>query len=253
MALRGRSALADGPFFMKAANGPSNDVDLQLPPAAALYSNERGLSKREAVMTDDILRKNIEGSIEVHNRLLEACLPAMTIAAGALIAAYRNGRKALFFGNGGSAADAQHLAAEFLGRYLRERSPLPALALHANTSAVTAIANDYGYEHVFSRQLQALAVAGDVAVGISTSGNSQSVLEALTIAREMGVYTIGLTGAAGGRMRGLVDVLIAAPSNETPRIQECHILVGHALCDAVEQAVSAAPSAMGKSATGKQR
>jgi D-sedoheptulose 7-phosphate isomerase len=204
-------------------------------------------------MTDDILRKNIESSIEVHSRLLEACLPAMTVAAGALIAAYRNGRKALFFGNGGSAADAQHLAAEFLGRYLRERSPLPALALHANTSAVTAIANDYGYEHVFSRQLQALAVAGDVAVGISTSGNSQSVLEAITVAREMGVYTIGLTGAAGGRMRGLVDVLIAAPSDETPRIQECHILVGHALCDAVEQAVAAAPSAMGKSAAGKQR
>src|SRR4029077_12014599 len=101
-------------------------------------------------------RKNIEGSIEVHNRLLDACLPAMTQAAEALIAAYRSGHKALFFGNGGSAADAQHLAAEFLGRYLRERSPLPAVALHANTSAVTAIANDYGYDHVFSRQLQAL-------------------------------------------------------------------------------------------------
>ena len=204
-------------------------------------------------MTDDILRKNIESSIEVHGRLLEACLPAMTVAADALIAAYRSGRKALFFGNGGSAADAQHLAAEFLGRYMLERRPMPAVALHANTSAVTAIANDYGYEHAFSRQLQALAVAGDVAVGISTSGNSQSVLEAITVAREMGVYTIGLTGAAGGRMRGLVDVLIAAPSNETPRIQECHILVGHALCDAVEQAFAVAPAAMGKSAAGKQR
>ena len=204
-------------------------------------------------MKDDILRKNIESSIEVHSRLLGACLPAMTAAAGALITAYRSGHKALFFGNGGSAADAQHLAAEFLGRYLLDRHPMPALALHANTSAVTAIANDYGYEHVFARQLQALAVAGDVAVGISTSGNSQSVLEAITIAREMGVYTIGLTGAAGGRMRGLVDVLIAAPSNETPRIQECHILVGHALCDAVEQAFAESPAAMGKSATGKQR
>src|SRR5271169_1517541 len=138
-------------------------------------------------MTANILRKNLEDSLEVHGRLMEACLPAMTVAAEALIAAYRSGRKALFFGNGGSAADAQHLAAEFLGRYLRERQPMPAVALDANTSAVTAIANDYGYEHVFSRQLQALAVAGDVAVGISTSGNSQSVLEALTIAREMGV------------------------------------------------------------------
>ena len=202
-------------------------------------------------MTDNILRKNIESSIEVHGRILEACLPAMTAAAGALIAAYRNGHKALFFGNGGSAADAQHLAAEFLGRYLRERRPLPAVALHTNASAVTAIANDYGYEHVFSRQLQALATAGDVAVGISTSGNSQNILEALTVARKMGVYTIGLTGASGGRMRELVDVLIAAPSNETPRIQECHILVGHALCDAVEQAIAAATAAMGASATVK--
>jgi D-sedoheptulose 7-phosphate isomerase len=202
-------------------------------------------------MMDDILRKNIESSIEVHSRLLKACLPGMTVAAGALVAAYRRGRKALFFGNGGSAADAQHLAAEFIGRYLRERRPLPAMALHANTSAMTSIANDYGYEHVFSRQLQALAVAGDVAVGISTSGNSPSIIEGVTIARRMGVYTIGLTGASGGRLRELVDVLIAVPSNETPRVQECHILVGHALCDAVEQAIAAAPAAMGVSATVK--
>ena len=202
-------------------------------------------------MTDDILRKNIESSIEVHSQLLKACLPAMTVAADALIAAYRSGRKALFFGNGGSAADAQHLAAEFLGRYLLERPPMPAVALHANTSAVTAIANDYGYDHVFSRQLQALAVAGDVAVGISTSGNSRNITDALRVARKMGVYTIGLTGASGGRMRELVDVLIAAPSNETPRIQECHLLVGHALCDAVEQAVFAARAALGASATVK--
>jgi D-sedoheptulose 7-phosphate isomerase len=202
-------------------------------------------------MTDRILRKNIEGSIEVHRRLLEACLPAMTVAADALITAYRGGRKALFFGNGGSAADAQHLAAEFLGRFLLDRRPLPALALHTDTSAVTSIANDYGYEHVFSRQLQALAVVGDVAVGISTSGTSQNVLEALKVARKMGLYTIGLSGASGGRMRDLVDVLIAAPSSETPRIQECHILVGHALCDAVEQALAATPAAMEVSATRK--
>jgi D-sedoheptulose 7-phosphate isomerase len=205
----------------------------------------------KAIVTDNILRKNIESSIEVHARLVDACLPAMTVAANALIAAYRGGRKALFFGNGGSAADAQHLAAEFLGRYLIERRPMPAVALHANTSAVTSIANDYGYEHVFSRQIQALGVAGDVAVGISTSGNSLNVLEALRAARQMGLYTIGLTGAGGGSMRELVDVLIAAPSSETPRIQECHILVGHALCDAVEQALVAAPAARGVSATRK--
>ncbi len=202
-------------------------------------------------MTDNILRQNIESSIEVHRRVLEACLPAMTAAAAALVTAYRAGGKAIFFGNGGSAADAQHFAAEFLGRYLRERRPLPALALHANTSAVTAIANDYGYDHVFARQLQAFGAAGDVAVGISTSGNSNSVNEALVAARKMGLITIGLTGATGGRMRDLVDVLISAPSNETPRIQECHILIGHALCDAVEQAITASPSATGVSAPGK--
>lgn len=202
-------------------------------------------------MTDDILRKNIHASVQVHGRLMEACLPAMTIAADALVAAYLSGHKALFFGNGGSATDAQHLAAEFLGRYLRERRPLPAVALHDNASAVTAIANDYGYEHVFSRQLQALAVPGDIAVAISTSGNSESIVEAVTIARAAGVYTIGLTGASGGRLRGLVDVLIAVPSDETPRVQECHILVGHALCDAVEQAIAAAPLAIGISATVK--
>lgn len=189
-------------------------------------------------MTEKILRQNIESSIQVHNRVLDACLPSMIAAVDALISAYRSGHKAIFFGNGGSAADAQHLAAEFLGRYLRERRAMPALALHANTSAVTAIANDYGYDHVFSRQLQGFAVAGDVAVGISTSGNSKSVLEALTVARKMGVVTIGLSGASGGRMRELVDVLIAAPTGETPRIQECHILIGHAICDAVEQAMA---------------
>ena len=193
-------------------------------------------------MSINILRNNIERSLEVHNRLLETCLPAMTSAANTLISAYRNGHKALFFGNGGSAADAQHLAAEFLGRYLRERQPLPAVALHANSSAVTAIANDYGYDQVFARQLEALAAPGDVAVGISTSGNSPSVIEAMASARRLGLVTIGLTGSSGGRLRAAVDILIAAPSDETPRIQECHILVGHALCDAVEQALTAPDS-----------
>jgi len=189
-------------------------------------------------MTEAILRANIESSVDVHARLIPACLPALTAAADALVAAYRAGCKALFFGNGGSAADAQHLAAEFVGRYLRERAPLPALALHGNTSAVTAIANDYGYEQVFARQLEALASPGDVAVGISTSGKSPSVTQALACARRLGLRTIGLTGASGGLLRDLVDVLIAVPSEETPRIQECHILLGHALCDAVEQALT---------------
>lgn len=189
-------------------------------------------------MTTHILRRNIERSIEVHSRLIDSCLPQLSTAADALVSAYTSGHKAIFFGNGGSAADAQHLAAEFVGRYLREREPLPALALNANSSAITAIGNDYGYEQVFSRQLAALAGPGDVAVGISTSGNSANVVEAVLQARKMGLFTIALTGASGGRLRDLVDVLIAAPSSETPRIQECHILFGHALCDAVEQAVA---------------
>jgi len=191
-------------------------------------------------MSTEILRANIERSLEIHGRVLAQCLPAMTRAADVLISAYSSGHKAIFFGNGGSAADAQHLAAEFVGRYLRERPAMPALALNTNSSAVTAIGNDYGYAEVFARQLEALAVAGDVAVGISTSGNSPNVIHALRIARGLGLVTIGLTGASGGAMSELVDVLIAAPTQETPRIQECHILIGHSLCDAVEQAVMTA-------------
>ena len=186
-----------------------------------------------------ILRQNVQRSIETHVRFMEACLPALTKAADFLITAYLAGNKAIFFGNGGSAADAQHLAAEFLGRYLRERAPLPALALNTNTSALTAIGNDYGYEQTFSRQLRALSSPGDVAVGISTSGDSRNVVEALVCARELGLFTIAMTGASGGQMRGQVDVLVDVPSEETPRIQECHILAGHALCDVVESAIVA--------------
>ncbi len=189
-------------------------------------------------MTGDILRANLERSLEIHGKLGEACLPAMAAAANALVAAFRSGRKAIFFGNGGSATDAQHLAAEFLGRYLRERKPLPAVALADNLAAVTAIANDYGFENVFSRQLQAMASTGDVAIALSTSGDSKNVVDAVACARKLGLFTIGLTGASGGRLNGLVNVLIAVPCEETPRIQECHILIGHALCDAVESAIA---------------
>jgi D-sedoheptulose 7-phosphate isomerase len=188
-------------------------------------------------VSSEIVRANILRSIEVHGRLIDECLDAIAAGADALVSAYKAGHKALFFGNGGSAADAQHLAAEFVGRYLRERDPMPAMALNSNSSAVTAIGNDYGYDQVFARQLQAFAVPGDIAVAISTSGNSSSVIEAVRCARRMGVMSIGLTGASGGQLRGLVDVLIAAPSEETPRIQECHILIGHSICDAVERAM----------------
>src|SRR5215472_4334848 len=136
------------------------------------------------------------------------CLPSLNAAADVLISAYSKGHKALFFGNGGSAADAQHLAAEFVGRYLQEREPMPALALSANSSAVTAIGNDYGYDEVFARQLRALATPGDVAVAISTSGNSPNVIKAIKCALQLRLVTIGMTGASGGQLRGLVDVLL---------------------------------------------
>ena len=181
-----------------------------------------------------VLRTNLEISIKVHEAFITSCLADLTSAAATLVAAYRAGRKAIFFGNGGSAADAQHLAAEFVGRYLRERRPLPALALNVNTSVLTGIGNDYGYPEVFARQIEALGVAGDVAVGLSTSGKSRNVIEAMTRARQLGMSTIALTGASGGDLLGMVDTLIAVPSNATPRIQECHILAGHALCDVVE-------------------
>lgn len=188
---------------------------------------------------EELIRESFQQSIAVKQAALAELAPELARAAELLLAAYRGGCKALFLGNGGSAADAQHLAAEFVGRYRRERRALPALALHANTSALTAIANDYGYEQSFLRPLQAFAVPGDVVVGISTSGNSPNVLAALEYARRLPAATIGLTGAGGGAMRDRVDVLLAVPSSDTPRVQECHILIGHILCDIVERGLMA--------------
>jgi len=155
-------------------------------------------------------------------------------AAAMLVAALRSGGKVMFCGNGGSAADAQHLAAELMGRYRYDRSPLPGLALTADTSALTAIGNDYGFELVFARQLRGIARDGDVLVAISTSGRSPNVIEGLRAARDLGVRTIGLTGATGGDMGPLCDVLISVPSTETNHIQEMHIAVGHMMCGIVE-------------------
>lgn len=147
------------------------------------------------------------------------------------------GGKLLFCGNGGSAADAQHLAAEFTGRFLKERRPLPALALHGNSSGITAIGNDYGFEQVFARQVQALARPGDLLVGITTSGNSANVLLAAEAARALGAGVLGLSGADGGKLASLADLCIRAPSSATPRIQELHILIGHIVCEIAEEAV----------------
>ncbi len=140
-------------------------------------------------------------------------------------------------GNGGSAADAQHMAAEFTGRYLKERRALPALALSTNFSSVTAIGNDYGFDLVFARELEALGKAGDVAVGISTSGNSRNVIRALEVAKSKSIYSIALTGVSGGLMKSIADCAICMPSDETPRIQECHILTGHIICEIAELAL----------------
>jgi D-sedoheptulose 7-phosphate isomerase len=151
------------------------------------------------------------------------------------ISAYRKGRKILIAGNGGSAADAQHFAGELLSRFYFDRPSLAAVALSTDSSALTAIANDYGYEHVFSRQLQALGVPGDVFIAISTSGNSPNILQALAQATTMGLTTIGLTGHSGGKMKDLCDICLCAPSDCTPRIQECHLVLEHALCACIEE------------------
>ena len=153
--------------------------------------------------------------------------------AGSII----QGKKVLWCGNGGSAADSQHFAAELLGRFRRERRGLPSIALTTDTSAMTAIANDYGYERVFERQVEALCNAGDVVVGISTSGNSKNVCLALEKARQIGAATIALTGAGGGGMAKIADFSLQVPSQETARIQECHLLCGHMLCEWIEHCV----------------
>ena len=183
--------------------------------------------------------RSIEASLTVKQRLLASAEVVSTIAtvcevvAGAL----EDGCKLLLFGNGGSAADAQHIAAELVGRFAFDRPALPALALSVNTSCVTAIGNDYGFDKVFSRQIEALGRRGDVAIGISTSGNSPNVLLGVSAARDMGLHAIGLTNQTGGKLRDEVDHCICVPSDETPRIQECHILIGHIIAELVEQAL----------------
>jgi D-sedoheptulose 7-phosphate isomerase len=185
------------------------------------------------------VRKSIEASIAIKERLLEDAklIAAVSRVTEIMIDAFRGGNKVLLFGNGGSAADAQHIAAEFVGRFAFDRPALPALALSVNTSCVTAIGNDYGFDLVFSRQIEALAHRGDVAIGISTSGQSANVLRAMSTARQMELHTVGMTGSAGSKLADAVDHCICAPSNETPRIQECHILIGHIISELVEQTI----------------
>jgi D-sedoheptulose 7-phosphate isomerase len=170
-------------------------------------------------------------------RLLRDTAPAIAAAAELMKASLKSGGKIMFCGNGGSAADAQHLAAELMGRFLRDRAPLPALALTVDTSALTAIANDYSYAEVFARQLRGIGRHGDVLVGLSTSGNSANVVKALEAARDIGVVTLALTGQGGGRMAEIADHTIRVPSTRTYAIQEMHMMIGHMLCGFIEEAL----------------
>lgn len=178
----------------------------------------------------------IKASIDVKQQLLadENLIKQIAIVTDIITKAFQNGNAVYFAGNGGSAADAQHLAAEFSGRFYKDRKALPSDALHCNSSYLTAVANDYSYDIIYARLLEGLAKPGDVLVGISTSGNSENIVKAFEMAKTIGVTTIGFTGQKGGKMKDLGDYLINVPSNTTPRIQESHILVGHIICELVE-------------------
>lgn len=188
--------------------------------------------------SDAQLQANMEhivrDSIAAHQRLLSESLPVLSRVAQTLTHALRNGGKLMFFGNGGSAADAQHVAGEFVGRFLRESRPYAALALTTDTSILTAVGNDWTFDDVFWRQVRALARPGDVAVGISTSGNSVNVLRGLDAAREIGATTVGFTGRPGGKLPDHCDLCFCAPAEQTPRIQELHLIAWHAVCELVE-------------------
>ena len=185
---------------------------------------------------DHIIQQSIRASIVAKQSILDNqnLLQRSQSAADTLIEALRNGHRVLWCGNGGSAADAQHLAAELSGRFYYDRPPLNSEALHCNTSYLTAVANDYGYDLIYSRMIDGACKKGDVLIGISTSGNSKNVCNAFEKARQLGVITIALTGSTGGQMGDMADILLNVPSSDTPRIQESHIMIGHIICQIVE-------------------
>jgi D-sedoheptulose 7-phosphate isomerase len=188
----------------------------------------------------DAISQAFDESIRVKQAFLRDNLDTLTHVINAIVAVFKSGNKLLLFGNGGSAADAQHIAAEFTNRFLIERPPLPALALTTDTSALTAIGNDYDYSQIFVKQLQALGKPGDIALAISTSGNSPNVLAAIETCKQLKISTIGLTGGSGGKMVDQVDYLLrVSEGKNSPRIQETHILVGHVICDIVDQTLFA--------------
>lgn len=183
------------------------------------------------------IKKIIQASIDVKSDILnnDNFIAKMQEASNRIVACFQNGGRIYFCGNGGSAADAQHLAAEFTGRFYRDRQPLPAEALHVNTSFLTAVANDYSYDEVYQRMIKAQGRKGDILFGISTSGNSKNVVFAQKEAQQIGMSVFSFTGEKGGAMRDSCDILFNIPSNDTPRIQEAHILIGHIICQLVEE------------------
>ena len=184
-------------------------------------------------MLDDVLRE-IQESIEIKTKLKEQA--NQIIDVGLLMSnSINSGGRSVFFGNGGSAADAQHICAELVGKFQIKRRGLPSIAFTTNTSILTAIANDFGYDRVFERQVQSMVNANDVVIGISTSGNSENVIRGLEAAKKIGAKTVGLTGIDGGRLSYVVDIVIKVPSNNTQRIQECHIMIGHLMCSIIEK------------------
>lgn len=189
----------------------------------------------------EYIKNQIRSSYETKQKIYEneALIEIIEKVASKCVEIYRNGKKTIIAGNGGSAADAQHIAAELVGRYGFDRPSLPSLALTTDTSNLTAIGNDYGYDKVFSRQLEGMGQEGDIFIGISTSGNSVNIINAFESAKEKGIMTVALTGRDGGKMAQIADIAIVVPSNDTPRIQESHILIGHIICDIIEKEIFA--------------
>ncbi len=188
-------------------------------------------------MAYDVIRAALTDTGRLHSELPETQLALIAQAATRMTEALKAGRKIIWFGNGGSATQSQHMAGEFVGRFLKERGSLPSISLTENMASVTAIGNDYTFEQIFSRQLEGLSQPGDVAIGLSTSGNSPNVVKALQAAKPLKLFAIGLTGGTGGHMASLCDVCICVPSKVTARIQEVHLTIGHILCGLVEDAL----------------
>jgi D-sedoheptulose 7-phosphate isomerase len=210
--------------------------------AIATPTGDAGTTTSREILLHDTIRDRIESSVSVKSALARD-LGVMVQVAGVLVDAFQAGRKLVLFGNGGSAADAQHIAAEFVGMFYIRRRPLSAIALTVNTSVLTAIGNDFGFDDVFQRQVEAVGEPGDVAIGISTSGRAENVLRGLRAASAAGMITVGLTGRTGGRLAGEVDYLATVPSDDTPRIQEAHITLGHIWSEIVEEALFGPPGA----------